>query len=70
MAARLYIDVLMASKLISDNDTVSASGEELASENHVQAFLKKIKKLDDNGGGVRLCSCPGFLDHITGTELC
>jgi hypothetical protein len=48
----------MASKLISDNATVKASGKELASENHIKAFLKKIKELEGNGGGVRPRSCP------------
>ena len=60
----------MASKLITDNNIVWASRKELASENHIQAFLKEIKELDGNGGGVRLCSVPGFRDHITRTELC
>jgi hypothetical protein len=60
MATFLYINFLMASELISANDTVWASGEELASENHMQKFLKEIKELDSNGGGVRLCSCPWF----------
>lgn len=58
MAARLYIDFLMASKLILANDTVRASGKELASEKRIQAFLKEIKELHGNSGGVRLCSCP------------
>jgi hypothetical protein len=58
MAARLYIRFLMASKLMSDNATVEASGKELASENHIKAFLKKIKELDSNSGGVHPRSCP------------
>jgi hypothetical protein len=73
MAARLYIRFLMASKLVSDNATVKASGKELASKGYVQAFLKRIGKLDGSGGGVRslfLFPSPSFLDHITGTELC
>lgn len=60
MAASLYIDFLTASKLISDNDIVGASGKELASEKHIQAFLKEIKELDGKSGGVRLCYCPWF----------
>jgi hypothetical protein len=66
MAARLYIRFLMASKLISDNATVKASGKKLASESHIKGFLKKIKELDGNGGGVLV---PSFLSHITETEL-
>jgi hypothetical protein len=61
----------VASELISVNGTVRASGKELASENHIQAFLKKIRELDGNGGGVRFCFLSlVFLDHIIRTELC
>jgi hypothetical protein len=60
MAVRLYIGFLRASNLISDNDTIRVSGKELASENHIQKFLKEIKELDGDDGGVRLWSCPWF----------